>query len=165
LSRKLDNPLEYYSAEDIFKEMTSNMPLYAGIKSGYRWPCPTIAAEVKGKFVPFNTEVDISGEGTITLIVGKTMGHSGSYTTWAAGPMTVLGSQALRINPEEAAKMDIADGDLVTISSPQGNITVKATLTEAMPPGVVFLADHFADPMANTLTLNSNLCRVNIQKG
>ena len=45
LSRKLDNPLEYYSAEDIFKEMTSNMPLYAGIKNGYRWPCPTITAE------------------------------------------------------------------------------------------------------------------------
>jgi hypothetical protein len=29
----------------------------------------------------------------------------------------------------------------------------------------VFLADHFADPMANSLTINSNLCRVNIQKG
>ncbi len=34
LSRKLDSPLEYYSAEDIFKEMTSNMPIYAGIKNG-----------------------------------------------------------------------------------------------------------------------------------
>jgi hypothetical protein len=30
---------------------------------------------------------------------------------------------------------------------------------------VVFMADHFSDPMANTLTFNSNLCHVNIQKG
>ncbi len=95
LSRKLDNPLEYYSAEDIFKEMTSNMPLYAGIKNGYRWPCPEITAEIKGKFVPFATEAEISGEGPFTLIVGKTMGHSGSYTTWAQGPMTIMSSQAL----------------------------------------------------------------------
>ena len=165
LSRKLDHPMDYYNAEDIFKEMSSHMPLYAGIKNGYRWPCPTIAAEVKGKFVPFSTEVDIAGEGSYTLIVGKTMGHSGSYTTWAEGPMTVLGSQAMRINPEDAAGLEIADGDQVTISSPQGSITVKATLSDMMPPGVVFLADHFADPMANSLTINSNLCRVNIQKG
>ena len=49
LSRKLDSPLEYYSAEDIFKEMTSNMPVYAGIKNGYRWPCPSITAAIAGK--------------------------------------------------------------------------------------------------------------------
>ena len=59
----------------------------------------------------------------------------------------------------------VADGDTVTVSSPQGSMAVKAVLTEEMPPGVVFMADHFTDPMANTLTLNSNLCRVNIQKG
>ena len=165
LSRKLDSPLEYYSAEDIFKEMTSNMPVYAGIKNGYRWPCPSITAAIEGNFIPFDTAVDISGEGPFTLIVGKTMGHSGSYTTWAEGPMTVLGSQAIRLNPNDAAGMGVADGDTVTVSSPQGSLAVKAVLTEEMPPGVVFMADHFTDPMANTLTLNSNLCRVNIQKG
>jgi formate dehydrogenase (NADP+) alpha subunit len=165
LSRKLDSPLEYYNAEDIFKEMTSLMPLYAGIQNGYRWPCPSITAEINGKFVPFNTAVDISGEGPFTLIVGKTMGHSGSYTTWADGPMTILNSQTVRINPSDAAGLGIAEGDLVTVSSPQGNVAVKAVLSDALPAGVVFMADHFADPMANTLTFNSNLCRVIIQKG
>ena len=165
LSRKLDSPLEYYSNEDIFKEMTSNMPLYAGIKNGYRWPCPSITAAIQGKFVPFDTSVDISGEGKFTLIVGKTLGHSGSYTTWAEGPMTILRDQRLRLNPNDAAGMAVADGDMVTVSSQQGSINVKAELSDELPPGVVFMADHFSDPMANTLTLNSNLCHVNIQKG
>ena len=165
LSRKLDSPLEYYRSEDIFKEMTSNMPIYAGIKNGYRWPCPAITAAVQGKFVPFDTAVDISGEGKFTLIVGKTLGHSGSYTTWAEGPMTILGGQILRLNPNDAGALAVADGDMVTVSSDQGSVAVKAVVTEEMPPGVVFLADHFSDPMANTLTLNSNLCHVNIQKG
>jgi predicted molibdopterin-dependent oxidoreductase YjgC len=165
LSRKLDSPLEYFSAEDIFKEMSSLMPLYAGIQNGYRWPCPSITPEIDGKFVPFGTAVDISGEGPFTLIVGKTMGHSGSYTTWADGPMTILNSQTVRINQSDAAGLDIAEGDLVTVSSPQGNVAVKAVLSDALPAGVVFMADHFADPMANTLTFNSNLCRVIIQKG
>ncbi len=157
--------MDYYSAEDIFKEMTSLMPLYAGIQNGYRWPCPTVAAEIKGNFIPFNTAVEISGEGPFTLVVGKTMGHSGSYTTWAEGPMTILNLQSVRINPKDAETLGIAEGDLVTVSSTQGNVAVKAVLSDALPTGVVFMADHFADPMANTLTFNSNLCRVIIQKG
>lgn len=165
LSRKLDSPLDYVNAEDIFKEMSSHMPLYAGMQNGYRWPCPSITAEIQGKFLPFGTEVSISGEGPFILIVGKTMGHSGSYTTWADGPMTVMNSQAMRINSADAAKLVVGEGDLVKISSAQGAIEVKVTLCDDLPAGVVFLADHFADPMANTLTFNSNLCRVTIQKG
>jgi hypothetical protein len=34
-----------------------------------------------------------------------------------------------------------------------------------MPAGVVFLPEHFGDPAAHDLTLNSNLVRVTIQKG
>jgi anaerobic selenocysteine-containing dehydrogenase len=79
--------------------------------------------------------------------------------------MTLMSSQALKVNPGDAAKLAVVAGDEVTVSSPQGSIAVKVVLSEEMPPGVVFLADHFTDPMANTLTLNSNLCRVNIQKG
>ncbi len=79
--------------------------------------------------------------------------------------MTILSDQRLRLNPNDAADMAVADGDMVTVSSQQGSLTVKAELSDEMPPGVVFMADHFSDPMANTLTLNSNLCRVNIQKG
>ncbi|WP_449245116.1 molybdopterin-dependent oxidoreductase [Desulfobacca acetoxidans] len=165
LSRKLDVPMEYANEEDIFREMSAGMPLYAGIQPGYRWPCPSITAEIKGTFVPFSPEVDISGEGTFTLIVGKTMGHSGSFTTWAAGPMTILSGQVLKMNPDDAAVLGIAAAEKVTVSSNQGSIAVTVALTEEMPAGVVFLADHFADRMANTLTLNSNLCRVTIQKG
>jgi hypothetical protein len=33
-----------------------------------------------------------------------------------------------------------------------------------LPPGVAFLPEHFGEPAANELTLNSNLVRVTIQK-
>ena len=165
LSQKLDTPLEYASAEDIFKEMAGLTPVYAGIQPGWRWPCPDLKAEITGTFVPFGIEPDALGEGEYTLIVGKTMGHSGSYTTFAEGPMIVNGSQTLQINAEDAAKLGVAAGDRVTVSSAQGHIAVSVALNDALPEGVVFMADHFAEPLANNLTFNSNLCRVNIQKG
>lgn len=165
LSRKLDHPLEYVSAEDIFKEMSTLMPIYAGIQPGYRWPCPEMGAEIKGTFVSFDLEPDSLGEGDYTLIVGKAKGHSGSYTTFAEGPMIVNGRQALQINSGDAAQLGIAAGEAVTVSSAQGKIVVPAAINDNLPAGVVFLADHFAEPLANSLTFNSNLCRVTIQKG
>jgi hypothetical protein len=38
-------------------------------------------------------------------------------------------------------------------------------LNPDLPPGLVFLPEHFAEPAANALTLNSNLVRVTISKG
>ncbi|MGQ9920581.1 MAG: molybdopterin-dependent oxidoreductase [Desulfobacca sp.] len=165
LSRKLDQPLEYASAEDIFKEMASLMPIYAGIKPGYAWPCPDLKVDIKGTFVPFSEAPEALGEGDFTLIVGKTMGHSGSFTTFAAGPMIVNGTQTLQLNAEDARRLGVAAGETVTVSSPQGRITVPVAVNDDLPSGVVFLADHFAEPLANSLTSNSNLCRVTIQKG
>ncbi len=158
-------PMEYASAEDIFKEMATVTPLYAGIQPGYRWPCPDLKAEIKGTFVPFSIEPEALGDGDFTLIVGKTMGHSGSYTTFAQGPMIVNGTQTLQLNSADAAQLGVVEGETVTVSSPQGRIAVPVALNDDLPAGVVFLADHFAEPLANSLTLNSNLCRVNIQKG
>ena len=40
--------------------------------------------------------------------------------------------------------------------------TVKMSLD--LPAGVAFLPEHFGEPAANELTLNSNLVRVTIQK-
>jgi len=165
LSRKLDYPLEYASAEDIFKEMAGLMPIYAGLQPGYRWPCPDLPAEIKGKFVSFGIEPEVPGEGDYTLIVGKTMGHSGSYTTFAEGPMIVNGTQALQMNSDDAARLGLGAGETATVSSAQGKIAVPVALNDDLPAGVVFLADHFAEPMANSLTSNSNICRVTIQKG
>jgi anaerobic selenocysteine-containing dehydrogenase len=79
--------------------------------------------------------------------------------------MTVLGGQRLRMHPADASKLAVAADEEVTVSSPQGSIGVRVNLCDDLPPGVVFLADHFTDPMANILTFNSNLCRVTIQKG
>lgn len=165
LSKRLDYPLEYTSEEDIFREMSRLMPIYAGIRHDLRWPCPQIQARVKGKFVPFAVETTLPGDGPYILIVGKTLGHSGSYTTWATGPKTILPAQELRLHPDDAASLGVKNGERVKVTSVQGSVTVPVALAPDLPPGVVFMADHFTDPMANTLTVNSNLCRVTIQKG
>jgi len=44
---------------------------------------------------------------------------------------------SLRLNPAEAAKRGIKDGDLVQVFNRKGSMKLKAKLSEAIPPGVV----------------------------
>lgn len=165
LSQRLGNPWPYRSEPEIFHEMARLMPIWVKIKNGHRWPSKKLPASVKGTFIPFETEISIPGEGGYTLMVGKTLAHSGSFTTHARGSQTIMPGAALKINPADAQALEIGEGEPVRVVGAQGEITVPAALTGELPAGVVFLAEHFDEPLANLLTINSNLCRVQLQKG
>jgi anaerobic selenocysteine-containing dehydrogenase len=70
----------------------------------------------------------------------------------------------LKLNPEDAAGLDLGDGDEAKVISSQGEVTAAVKVSFELPPGVAFLPEHFGEPAANELTLNSNLVRVTIQK-
>ena len=58
----------------------------------------------------------------------------------------------MEINPADASKLGISDGEKVKVISRRGEVTAKAKLTEASPPGVVFMTFHFAESPTNLLT-------------
>ena len=121
---------------------------------------------MSGKFVPFEVDISLPGRRPYTLIIGKSLQHSGSFTTHhPGGTMSVTGEALLKVNPEDAQSLGLAPGEVVKVISSHGEITAPVKLTADVPAGVVFLPEHFADPAANDLTLNSNLVRVTIQKG
>jgi formate dehydrogenase alpha subunit len=152
--------------KEIFQELARQLPLWAGLKPKLSAPCPDLKNAVTGKFVPFETDISLPGRRPFTLVIGKSLQHSGSYTTHhPCGTLTVTGEAKLKINPEDAKNLGLAAGDTAKVISSQGEISVPVALAGELPAGVVFLPDHFATPPANALTLNSNLVRVTIQKG
>jgi formate dehydrogenase alpha subunit len=98
--------------------------------------------------------------------VGKSLQHSGSFTTHhPCGTLSVTPGARLKINPADAGGLGLAEGDTAKVISSQGEVSVPVTLAQDLPAGLVFLPEHFAAPAVNILTLNSNLVRVTIQKG
>jgi predicted molibdopterin-dependent oxidoreductase YjgC len=163
---KMGFALNYVSPKEIFRELAKKMPLWAGLTPTLSAPCPSIKAAVSGKFAPFETDISLPGRRPYTLIVGKSLQHSGSYTTHhPGGTMAVTGEARLKVNPEDAQSLGVAAGEVVKVISSHGDITAPVEVCGSVPPGVVFLPEHFAEPAANDLTLNSNLVRVTIQKG
>ena len=57
----------------------------------------------------------------------------------------------LDINPVDAGKRKICQGDRVALSTPRNAIEVKANLTEVVPPGVINIFHGYIEPEINTL--------------
>jgi anaerobic selenocysteine-containing dehydrogenase len=81
----------------------------------------------------------------------------------------------VEINPEEAKRLNIADGEYVTVVSRRGEIKIAARVTDNVPAGLVYIPMHFSECAANILTADAPLdpkskippykyCCVNIEK-
>jgi predicted molibdopterin-dependent oxidoreductase YjgC len=69
------------------------------------------------------------------------------------GGLNILRSEELvELNPQDAMALEIADGEMVRVTSRRGEVTARARVAETSPPGVVFMTFHFAESPANVLT-------------
>jgi formate dehydrogenase alpha subunit len=165
LGAKMGFPAAPRSPARIFQELAKQMPLWTGLAPQKNVAQTGIPAAVAGQFAPFDLDISLPGRRPYTLIVGKVLQHSGSFTTYhPCGTLVVTPKGALALHPEDAASLELAEGDEAKIISSHGEITAPVTLDATLAQGVVFLPEHFAEPAAHMLTLNSNLVRVTIQK-
>jgi formate dehydrogenase alpha subunit len=165
----------YSSPEDIFLEIASLTPSYAGInyqrleQSGIQWPCP--AADHpgtkylhEGKFtrglgkfhsIDFTPPDELpDAEYPLVLNTGRrlTHYHTGTMTRRSKGLDEMMSEDYLEVNPVDASKLGINDGDQVKIASRRGEVIMKAKVTEVVRPGSVFSSFHFTETAINYLT-------------
>lgn len=71
--------------------------------------------------------------------------------------MTHTPSPVLEINPIDAYKSEIKSGDIVVVSSKNGEVRVKAKVTDTIKEGVLFLPMHWGKQLDNDLNRTNNL--------
>lgn len=190
---------DFSNPSDIMDEIASLTPIYAGISYSrlegvaLQWPCPAkehpgtqfLHAERfatksgKGKFIPlvYKPAAEVPDEEyPFILTTDRSIFHYHTSTmTGKVEGLNILNSEELvNINPGDAKKLGIAQGEAVHISSRRGKIKVRAKITEACPPGVVSMTFHFAETPTNVLTSSSldpvakipetKICAVRIEK-
>jgi formate dehydrogenase alpha subunit len=166
---------DFKSASQIMDEIASLTPSYGGIsfkrleKGSLQWPCPTPEhpgtpilhtqqfTRGKGQFIPLEYKPPMElpdKDYPLVLTTGRSLYHyhTGTLTRRVAGLNVLMKEEEVEISPADAASLGIADGDGVKVSSRRGEVVAKAKLTEASPPGVVFMTFHFAESPANRLT-------------
>lgn len=167
---------DYNNAEEIFKELSALTPIYAGIsydrieKIGIQWPCPT-SDHPGTKILHTEKFATPSGKGKLVAIAYRPSAeccdfdfpliltterniyqYHSTMTRYSEGLDQLSGEEHILINPLDAEKMKIADGDLVEVKSRRGKIKVRARLSRRSQPGVASLTFHFAECPTNLLT-------------
>ncbi|SFR13008.1 formate dehydrogenase major subunit [Desulfoscipio geothermicus DSM 3669] len=168
-------PMQYASASNIFDEIASLTPSYAGISyarlelGGIQWPCPDADhpgtpylhkdkfVRGLGKFNPveYIPPAELPDQDyPLVLSTGRRHFHYHTGTmTQRTGALEVhYGAEHLEINPADAAALNVAEGDTVLMKSRRGQVEVTARITDVVPRGMVFTSFHFPEVAINKLT-------------
>ena len=185
LAQRLEHRLEreksaywdYSGPEEIFGEMCSIVPEYAGVtyersdKVGLQTPVPDeehpgtpylFEAEFpagKAQFFPLEYVPVVEkpdDEYPFILTTGRLLEH------WHGGTMTrnsqlgeLYPEARVEVHPIDANRNGLDDGGAVQVSSRRGEIILRARVTEKTNPGVVFIPMHFVEAAANLLTIDA----------
>jgi formate dehydrogenase major subunit len=175
LSNALGYPMHYDDPSEIMDEIARLTPTFAGVTyekldrlGSVQWPCNDKAPEgtpvmhiggfVRGKgrfmiteFIP--TDERTTGRFPLILTTGRilTQYNVGAQTRRTANNVW-HDMDVLEIHPSDAENRGIKEGDLVSLTSRSGEITLPARLSERMQPGVVYTTFHHAMTGANVVT-------------
>jgi len=185
--------------ERVFTEVAGLWPAIAGMsytrleEHSLQWPCldpehPGTPYLFKGSFpreggkaqftvVPQVISDELPDQDyPFLLTTGRELFHyhTGTMTRRSKGLDAVAPTAFIQVNPADGAKLEIADGDEITVSSRRGSITLPARVTEIVPPGVVFIPFHYKEASANRLTndaldpvckiMEAKVCAVRLEK-
>jgi formate dehydrogenase alpha subunit len=175
ISTQMGYSMNYSSAKEIFEEMAGVTPSYAGItykrieKEGIQWPCPTPEhngtkflhkdkfSRGRGLFhaIEYIPPAEVTDkEYPFILSTGRVLYHyhTGTMTRRSLGTSELCPESLVELNPADAAKFGISDGQMVKVTSRRGSVKAKTRVTEKSPQGTIFMNFHFAEAAVNLLT-------------
>ena len=167
----------YSSPEEIFNEIRTVVKNYSGATYqniypiGKQWPINENAPE--GTEILHATAFPI-GRAEFKVIQYRSPAESvdeyfdlimttgRNYYHWHSGTMSrrtdILERESpepyIEINIKDAQRLGIRNGQRITVKSRHGSMSIKASLTDSIPEGVVFAPFHFEEARVNKLVGN-----------
>ncbi len=178
VARSLGLQFDYPDAASVLAEINRTVPQYAGILrerlegSSLVWPCLTVdhpgtpilhrsgfnLAEGRASLipVPFSPAAEAASRNhPFILTTGRVAVHhnAGSMTRRSPSLISREPDLFVEMNREDAAALDVEDGDEVRVATARGETAAYARLTDRLKKGVVFMPFHF--PGTNILTTDA----------
>jgi formate dehydrogenase major subunit len=184
LAGHLGHRWHYDDHEQIWDELRSLSPMHAGMSwprleqlGGIQWPCPSDDAleppylhgrlwaddpADRGRPAPFSVVIDdppvesLSEQYPLRLTTGRRLDsyNTGVQSGGYHSPNRL--GETLDLSPEDATRLDIADGEMVRVSSTRGTVEAPARIDQGLRPGLVFMTFHFPDEVdVNQLTIDA----------
>lgn len=182
LATEMGYPMKYEHAEQIWNEVRDTVPhLFGGMDynrltdgQSLQYPCPDVNHpgttllhtefhESEPRSAPF-TPVSYTepvempdAEFPFTLTTGRRYEPYNTHTQTRYYPDTLKRKQTeetVDMHPLDAKRLNIDDGEMVTVSSRRGTVQVKARVTDEVQEELVFMSFHWKETPTNVLTIN-----------
>ncbi|MDO5509283.1 MAG: formate dehydrogenase subunit alpha [Weeksellaceae bacterium] len=164
-----------YTAAGMLEEISQIVPFFAGIRwdelgeNGKQWPVAKDGTDTqllhevefkRGKglftFKEWEESNEILKHGKdfpYIITTNRELEHYNCGTmTRRTGNLEILKEDVLLINPDDAAREGIKEGDMVMVESPRGKVDIRAVISPDMLPGVLSSTFHFPEIMLNIIT-------------
>lgn len=178
LAQRLGADWRYDGPADIFAELASVTPQYAGLsharleQGGIQWPCPTADhpgtpvlhmgqfTRGKGLFcaLDYRPPAELpDADYPFLLSTGRVLfhWHGGTMSRRSPGLDSVAPEAEAELHPDDAARLGVGQGDLVRVTSRRGCVVAAARVTRRSAPGMVFMTFHYAESATNLLTIDA----------
>jgi formate dehydrogenase major subunit len=177
LSNRVGLPTSFQGPEDVMREITSVTPSWAGVTyprlegAGLQYPVPSPdhpgtaflfkdrfpTEDGRALFVPveYTNPVELpDAQFPFVMNTGRQLyhWHTGTMTRRATGLDAREPTPTVEIHPDDAAELDVTDGDLVRITSRRNSMVTAVRVSERVAPGQVFVPFHYREAAANLLT-------------
>lgn len=198
LSRRLGYPMEYESPAEVMEEICMLTPIYGGMyhdrldaEWGVQWPCAGREqgstqylhkysfTRGRGRFEPaehVEPAESADAEFPYILVTGRVYHqfHTGTMTRRSQLHNRECSQSLIEIHPDDAGKLNVAEGARVRVASRRGDCTLAVMITDRVSPGHVFANFHFTEAPVNFLTVEQSdpvakcpeykICAVRIEK-
>jgi formate dehydrogenase major subunit len=178
LARRMGLDWKYAHPRDVFAEMRACMDSIAGItwerlerESSVTYPCleegdpgdPVVfverfpTANGRGRFVPadiIQADERPDADYPMVLITGRQLEHwhTGAMTRRAAALDAIEPEPVASVHPLDLEELNVPAGEILTIASRRGSISLYARADDGMPRGAVFVPFCYYEAAANLLT-------------
>ena len=177
----LEDEFDYRHPSEIWDEMAALTPIIAGIsyerldaEEGIQWPCPTpdhpgtrylyendFPRGPRARFVPFEqgpaADEMPSERFPLILNTGRVLyhWHGGTITRRAEGLLARMPDLEIHMSAEDGERYGVEDGEWIRVRSRRGDLEGRASYTEKMRSGEIFvpfvkLKDHAANFLTNS---------------
>jgi formate dehydrogenase major subunit len=173
--QRMGYPQADYAPDTLLDEISQIVPFFAGVKwdelgdNGKQWPVAPDGTDSKiihvnefkrGKgvfeFHDFKETPEITTNGKDYPYILTTNRELEQYNcgtmTRRTANIELLTEDVLWINPADAQKHGIKDGEMACVESARGKVDIKAFVTEGVKPGVLSTTFHFPEIQVNDLT-------------
>jgi len=175
IAQGLGYDMHYDSAAEIMDEIARLTPTFAGVsfamldrEGSVQWPCneaaplgtPIMHVDqfVRGKghfmltqYVP--TDERSNRKYPLLLTTGRILSqYNVGAQTRRTQNVEWHDEDVLEIHPHDAELRGVVEGDLVSLASRKGEVTLHATITDRVPQGVVYTTFHFPQTGTNVVT-------------